>query len=264
MGEDPVAAARRAGRSTLTEPETKRLLVDAGVSVPRFEVAASPDAAVAAADRVGYPAVVKVASAAVTHKSEWAGGVGVRLGLGSPDAVRDAAAAVLEAADDRGLDASVLVEAAVEDGGTEVIVGASRRPSFGPTVLVGAGGVFAEVYDDVAHRLAPLSRAEAHRAIGDLRTATLLGGYRTRPAADVDALAGAVVAVGDLIDDRAGLAALDANPVLATPDGAVALDAVAVLDDGGARPDDAEEGGRSEADGARSGPADGSDGGTGR
>ncbi len=228
---DPIAAAAAGGRTTLTEAEAKRLLANAGVETTTFEVATGPDQAVDAAERIGFPVVVKVSSPAVTHKSDWADGTGVALGLDDPAAVADAATAILEAAADRGIAADVLVEDAVDlDAGTEVIVGGTNDPSFGPVTLVGLGGVFTEVYEDVAHRVAPVTEHEARDAAESLTAAPLLSGYRGRPAADVDALVDAVRAVGDLLVTRPEIAEIDVNPVLVGPDGATALDGLVVLE----------------------------------
>ena len=228
---DPIAAAREDGRTTLTEAEGKRLLASAGVGTTAFRVCADADAAVDAADDLGHPVVAKVSSPAVTHKSDWADGTGVAVGLDSSGAVREAAERILDAAADRDIPAAVLVEeAAPLDRGTEVIVGGVRDPSFGPVVLTGLGGVFTELFEDTSHRVAPIDRAEARSAIEDLRAAPLLRGARGRDPADLDALAAAVVAVGDLVTDHP-IAELDVNPLLATADGAVALDALVVLED---------------------------------
>jgi acyl-CoA synthetase (NDP forming) len=228
---EPIAAARAEGRTTLTEAEGKRLLASVGVETTEFRVCTDADAAVAAAEGIGYPVVAKVSSSAVTHKSDWADGVGVAVGLDSPEAVRDAAAEILAAADERGIDAEVLIEAAADlDRGTEVIVGGVRDPSFGPVVLTGLGGVFTEIFEDTSHRIAPIDRPEARAAIEELRAAPLLHGYRGSDPADVDALAAAVVAVGNLVVDHP-IAELDVNPLLATADGVIALDALVVLED---------------------------------
>ncbi|WP_435147810.1 acetate--CoA ligase family protein [Halobaculum sp. P14] len=228
----PIDAARADGRTTLTEAEAKRLLADAGVPTTEFAVAADPAAAADAAADLGFPVVVKVSSPAVTHKSEWADGAGVALGLDSADAVTAAAERIFEAADEEGIDAEVLVEEARDvDAGTEVIVGGLRDPSFGPVVLTGLGGVFTEVYEDTSHRLAPVSRAEAREAIEELTAAKLLAGYRGRDPADVDALADVVASVGDLVVAHEEIAEVDVNPVLATGDGAVALDGLVVLEE---------------------------------
>ena len=228
---DPIEAAREDGRTTLTEAEGKRLLADAGVETPAFRVADDADAAVDAAETIGYPVVVKVSSPEVTHKSEWADGAGVAVGLESADAVREAAERIGDAAAERGIDADALVEEALDtDAGTEVIVGGLREPSFGPVVLTGLGGVFTEIFEDTSHRLAPIDADEARSAVEELRAARLLRGYRGSAPADVDALADVVKAVGDIVAER-DVAEIDANPVLATGEGAVALDALVVLED---------------------------------
>lgn len=228
---DPIATAREDGRRRLTETEAKTLLADAGVRTPGSMEAADADDAVAAAEDLGYPVVCKVSSPSVTHKSEWGDGAGVTVGLDSPDAVRSAAEEILATADREGIDAAVLVETAVDtDAGTEVIVGGLRDRSFGPVVLVGLGGVFTEVYEDTSHRIAPIDADEARAAVEELTAARLLEGYRGKPAADVDALATVLVAVGDLVVERGDIAEVDVNPVLATADGAVALDAAIVLE----------------------------------
>lgn len=222
------------GRTTLTEPESKALLADAGIETPTSATADSADDAAALADDVGFPVVVKVSSPGVTHKSEWADGAGVAVGLDSSEAVRDAAQRIFDAADAAGIDAEVLVEEAVNtNAGTEVIVGGLRDRSFGPVVLVGLGGIFTEIYEDTSHRIAPVDDEEAREAIRELTAAPLLEGYRGREPAGVDALASVVTTVGDLVQSHDAIAEIDVNPVLATPDGAVALDALVVLDDGG-------------------------------
>lgn len=230
MSEDPIAAAQAAGRTTLTEAESKRLLADADVETPAFSVAPDVESAVEVAESIGFPVVVKVSSPAVTHKSEWADGAGVAVGLESPAAVREAADAIFEAAAARDIEADVLVEEAAEvDAGTEVIVGSLRDPSFGPVVLTGLGGVFTEVFEDTSHRIAPIDQAEAHDAIQELTAAQLLEGYRGREQADLDALADVVATVGDVVTEYDAITEIDVNPVLATGDGAVALDALVVL-----------------------------------
>ena len=229
----PIEDARADGRTVLTEAEAKTMLANAGVETPPFVVADSADAAVAAAEEVGLPVVVKVSSPAVTHKSEWGDGAGVAVGLDSTEAVREAAERIFAVADERGIDADVLVEAALDvEAGTEVIVGGLRDPSFGPVVLVGLGGVFTEIFEDTSHRLAPVDHAEARSAIDDLTAVELLEGYRGRDPADISALATVVQTVGDVVVEHDDVAEIDVNPVLSTGDGAVALDALVVLEEG--------------------------------
>jgi acyl-CoA synthetase (NDP forming) len=228
---EPIAAARDDGRDTLTEAEGKQLLASVDVDTTSFEVCSGVDEAIDAAERIGYPVVVKVSSPDVTHKSDWAGGVGVAVGLDTPAAVREAAEAILAAAAERGIDADVLVEEAMDlERGTEVIVGGVRDPSFGPVVLTGLGGVFTEIFEDTSHRIAPIDGGEARTMIEELQSAPLLSGYRGSDPADLDALAEVIAAVGELVDEYP-IAELDVNPVLATTDGVMALDALVVLEE---------------------------------
>lgn len=226
---DPVEAARADGRTTLTEPEAKDLLRDAGLAVPEGRVVDTAPEAVEAAEDLGYPVVVKVASSDVTHKSEWGGGAGVAVGLDSAEAVEEAAEAVFSAAVASDIDARVLVERAVGEPGVECIVGGVRRPSFGPTVLVGLGGTFVELFEDVAHRVAPVNEREALSMLEELQAGPLLDGYRGGPTVDRKSLARAVVAVSDLLAEREEIEEIECNPTLATAEGVVALDALATL-----------------------------------
>lgn len=228
-GHDAIEMARTEGRTTLTEPESKALLASAGIETPPHNVVESADRAVETAESIGYPVVVKIASPAVQHKSEWANGAGVALGLDSPAAVRSATERILDAGTD-GIEARVLVERAADlDQGTEIIIGGLRDVSFGPTLLVGLGGVFTEVFEDTSHRLAPIDVAEARTAIEELQATELLRGYRGQPAADLDELAETVCAVGDLLTEHDEIVEIDVNPVLAGPDEAVALDGLVTL-----------------------------------
>ncbi|WP_410767436.1 acetate--CoA ligase family protein [Haloferax sp. DFSO60] len=231
-GEHPIEQARADGRATLTEAEAKTLLSDAGIETPDFEVASSPAEAAEAAERIGFPVVLKVSSPDVTHKSEWMGGLGVTVGVADTDEAAGVAADILDAAEEAGIDADVLVEAAADvDAGTEVIVGGLRDPSFGPVVLTGLGGVFTEIFEDTTHRLAPISDETARAAIQELQSVPLLEGYRGSERADLDALAGVIRRVGDLLVEYDEIAEIDVNPVLATGDGAMALDALVVLEE---------------------------------
>ncbi|MDB2238999.1 acetate--CoA ligase family protein [Halorubrum ezzemoulense] len=230
MTDAPIESVPADGRRTLTEAEGKRMLADAGVETPPFAVCATADEAVEAGSDIGYPVVVKVSSPSVTHKSEWADGAGVAVGMESGEDLRAAADRIFDAAAGRNIDADVLVEATMDvDAGTEILVGGLRDPSFGPVVVTGLGGVFSEVFADTSHRIAPINRAEARSAIEELQVADLLAGYRGGDAADLDALADVVVTVGDLVTDHP-IAELDLNPVLASADGAVVLDALVVLE----------------------------------
>ena len=224
------AAAGLGAGQALSEYDSKRLIGAFGVPTTREELASDANAAVAAAERIGYPVVVKVDSADILHKTE-AGAI--RLGLQTPDDVRAAFAEVT--ANARAYDANAGIGGAVVQemvsGGVETIVGVSYDSQLGPILLFGIGGVMVEVYNDVALRLCPVTRDDALEMIGEVRAAQLLSGFRGAPKADGDALADVLVAVSQMAVNLEGrLAELDINPLIARPagQGVIAVDALAV------------------------------------
>lgn len=187
------------------------LLARFGVPTVQSTVCHSATEAVRAVP--GYPAVVKLADLARTpHRTDLGG---VRLDLRNPDEVRAAATALLAAG-------PVLVQQQLS--GVEVVVGALRDPVFGPVVAVGLGGIWVEVLADVVFALAPLHRTQARELLTELRGYPLLTGARGRPPVDLDALADVVVGAGNALLAAGDLAGIDLNPVLATAEGAVAVD----------------------------------------
>ncbi len=219
---------------TLTEGPSKALLEAYGIPVTRPTIARSPDDAVAAAEQIGYPVVLKVNSAEMTHKSE-AGGVAT--GLRGPRQVRSAYATIERSATAYDPDAridGVTVQPMAMSPGHELILGARRDPVLGPVILVGAGGTAAELLADTALELPPLNERLARRMLESLRMWPLLHGYRGRPGADLDALLETLMRFSYLIADCPEIAEVDVNPLLAGPDGVVALDARVILDPAGA------------------------------
>jgi acetyltransferase len=216
--------------STLSEAEAKSVLAGYGIRVSRDVVARSVEAAIAAADEIGYPVVLKVDSPAIAHKSEIGG---VVTGIEHREALIEAHAGVLERARAAypgvEIDSVLVCEQIV--GGTEIIVGAVADEAIGSLVLVGAGGVFVEVFEDVALAVPPVSIDRARDLIRSLRIAPILEGARGREPVDLDALAAVVAAVSELVIDLGEqLGELDVNPVIATAHGAVVADALIVLE----------------------------------
>jgi acetyl-CoA synthetase len=184
----------------------------------------------------GYPVVLKVESPALPHKTE--AGV-IRLGLGGPEAVRQAFAEVMANARRAAPGApihGVLVQPMVP-AGVEMVVGARRDPLLGPTVLVGMGGILVELLRDTAVALAPVSHGEARAMLAGLRGAPLLSGFRNLPPVDLDALAGIVQRVSELATDHADrIAEIDVNPVICAGARLVAVDALIGLSPAGPPP----------------------------
>ena len=219
------AAARE--RRVLSEFESIELLGAAGLPVVREIRAATPEAAVEAAEGWGYPVVLKLDAAGHAHKSEIGG---VRVGLRDAAAVRAAAADLLGLRLPDGATHRGLLVAQMIDGSVELIVGVERDAQFGPAVVVGLGGVLTEVLDDVALRLAPIPPSVAAEMLDGLRGAPLLRGYRGSAAVAQSALCDLIVAVGRLAIERDDIAELDLNPVIATATGVTIVDALIVLD----------------------------------
>jgi acyl-CoA synthetase (NDP forming) len=214
---------------TLPELESLALLSAAGLAVVAARPVADTAGAIAAAEAIGYPVVLKLDATQLTHKSEIGA---VRLGLADPAAVRLAADELLALGRVHPIGLrGLLVEPAVA-AGVELIVGLKRDSQFGPIVLVGLGGILAEVLDDVALELAPVVPAAAGAMLDRLRGARILGGVRGRPAVDRAALVGLIVALGQLGWERPELIEVDLNPVIAAEHGASVVDALIVLAEG--------------------------------
>jgi acyl-CoA synthetase (NDP forming) len=213
--------------AVLPERDSLELLRAAGLSVVEATAASDADAAVSAARSFGRPVVLKLDAPGLAHKSDVGG---VRLGLAGDDAVRAAAQELLAVAKEASLDARGLLVQPMAQEGVELIVGARRDPLFGPVVLVGLGGTLAEVLDDVAIRLVPVRTAEADVMLDELRGAAILRGVRGRPALDRAAIASLVSGLGALLEARPDVVEIDLNPVVARPDGALAVDALVVLE----------------------------------
>ncbi len=212
---------QEAAVKVLNEAESKSLLAQCGVPSPPARVVYSAGEAAVAARELGYPVVVKALG--VAHKTDVGG---VRLGLGSADAVT---AAVLEMS---GLSESYLIEKMVDGVVAELIVGVARDEQFGPYLLVGGGGILVEMINDSASLLMPTTRERVLHALGQLKCAPLLNGFRGAPPADLNAAADVILAVAGMIEnDPSSIIELDINPLmlLAEGQGAVAADALICL-----------------------------------
>jgi acetyltransferase len=225
------AALACRGGAALSEHDSKRLLAVWGVQATREVRAVSAEAAVSAADQLGYPVVVKADSADILHKTE--AGV-VRLGLGDSGQVSAAFVDVMTSA--RAFDPAARVDGVLVQkmvcNGIEVIVGVNCDPQLGPILLLGIGGVLVEVYQDTSLRRCPITLDEGHQMIESLRGVRLLRGFRGSPPADVDALARTLVSVSHMaVHLEQELAEVDINPLLVLPEGegVVAADALVVL-----------------------------------
>src|SRR4051812_26253294 len=227
-GADPTST-RRPARAPVALSERESLAFVTAWGIPATEVVPVPDAAtaVSVARRIGRPVALKLDAIGLIHKTDVGG---VALGLHGDDAVYGAALGLLEIGRHRGLTVRGLLVEAMAAPGVELILGLRRDPQFGPAVLVGLGGVLTEVLDDVAIRLAPIDAAAAETMLDSLRGAQLLRGVRGRPAVDRAAVVSMLVTLGRLGVDRPDILEIDLNPVVASISGAIAVDALVVLE----------------------------------
>ncbi len=224
-----VAEARAAGRTLLSEAESKHLLAAYGIPTTETRVAATADEAVAHAEAMGFPVVVKLHSYTLTHKTDVGG---VRLNLADADAVRRAFEAVRRGVAEAGhADAfdGVSVQPMERLDGYELIVGSSPDAQFGPVLLFGSGGSLVEVYRDRALALPPLTTTLARRMMEQTRVYEALHGVRGRAPVDLDALEKLLVRFSQLVVEQRFIREIEINPLLASSGRLLALDARVVL-----------------------------------
>lgn len=236
LGQPPTAPAAAQNWEALdaqvfrNEFHAKAFLARAGVPVTQEQVVQSADAAVAAAEQIGFPVVFKIVSPDIAHKTEVGG---VELNIRSAAQAHTAHAQLLARVAERAPQAQIdgVLVAPMVGGGVEMITGISHDAAFGPVVMVGMGGIYAEVLKDVAVQVAPVTQAEALQMIASLKLYPLLQGVRGQPAADVKAMAATVARLSELALAYAGeIAEIDLNPVLVQPagEGVIAVDALMV------------------------------------
>jgi acyl-CoA synthetase (NDP forming) len=223
-----IEKARSQGRAVLTEIESKQALHEAGIPVARVELAATAKDAAAAADRAGYPVVLKIVSPDIAHKSDVGG---VRVGLESAAEVEGAFEEIMAAVKARQGEARIegVAVQKMAPAGTEVIVGMSKDPQFGPVMMFGLGGIFVEVLKDVAFRIVPLEPRDARQMVREIKGFPVLEGVRGQEAADVEALEKLILQVSQFVAAHPEIDELDLNPVFAYKDGVIAVDARIVV-----------------------------------
>ncbi len=228
MPNSVIEAARGEGRTLLTEVESKQLLEEAGINTTRARLATSRDEAVAAAQQIGFPVVLKVVSPDIAHKSD-VGGVALNLADGA--AVGDAFDRIMRAVKAAQPNANVLGVAVqtMAQPGTEVIVGMTKDPQFGPVLMFGLGGILVEVLKDVSFRIVPVNERDADQMIHEIKGFPVLEGVRGQRPADLKALQQLITQVSGFVEQHPEIDELDLNPVFAYPDGALAVDARIVL-----------------------------------
>jgi len=219
------------GRTVLTEVESKAVLRQAGISIIDTKLATSKEEAISISRQFGFPVALKIASPDIVHKSD-AGGV--RLGLRTAKQVGKAYEDILAAVSQKHPEARIQGVAVQKMArpGVEVIIGMSRDAQFGPVLMFGLGGILVEVLKDVSFRIVPLARRDAAEMIREIKGYPLLEGYRGQEAVDVSHLEDMLLKVSDFAEQNPEVKELDLNPIFAYSDGAIAVDARIILEEG--------------------------------
>ncbi|MBS1851052.1 MAG: bifunctional acetate--CoA ligase family protein/GNAT family N-acetyltransferase [Acidobacteria bacterium] len=231
--EGMIEKVRQNGRTLLNEFESKELLARYGIPTVKTVIAQTEDEAARLATEIGFPVVLKLFSDTITHKTDVGG---VKLNLASEEAVRHAYRAIqTSVAEKVGAQhfAGVTVQPMIKLDGYELILGSSVDPQFGPVILFGSGGQLVEVYKDRALALPPLNTTLAQRMMEQTQIFKALKGVRGRKAVDLLALESLLVRFSQLVIEQSAIAEIDINPLIASPNGLLALDARVVLHDPG-------------------------------
>jgi acyl-CoA synthetase (NDP forming) len=221
--------AKKEGRSILTEFESKRFLKQVGIPVVETRLAKNQKEAVSISQKIGFPVALKITSPDVVHKTDSGG---VRLGLKNASEVKKACDDILKSVKKkypRALIHGISVQKMVPPG-TEVIIGTSKDPQFGPVIMFGVGGIFVEVLKDVSFRVIPVNRKDAQEMIREIKGFPLLEGYRGKEPANIPALVEMIMKISRFINENPQIREMELNPVFAYKDKALAVDARIILE----------------------------------
>ena len=221
--------ARKKGRNFLLEPEAKAVCTEYGIPITAFRVAKTEEEALKFADDIGYPLVLKIVSPDVIHKSDVGG---VVINLKTPEEVRRAYRKILANVRKHKADAEIIgiLVQEMAPKSTEVIIGATKDPQFGPALMFGLGGVFVEILEDITFRIAPITERDAREMITEVKAYPLLKGYRGQPPADIEAIINILLNTSRLVMNHPEIKELDLNPIMVYEKGAKTVDARIILE----------------------------------
>ena len=223
-----ISKAREEGRTVLTEHESKNLIKEYGISIPRERQVYTEEEAISAAEEIGYPVVLKLLSPQATHKSDL--GL-VRLGIKNEDDLIRNYREVIGIAERENLSISGILVQEMIPQGIELIIGGIKDQHFGPTVMFGLGGIFVEVLEDVSFRVAPIDESEAKKMIREIKGYKIIRGIRGKKGANEERIAQAISSISRLMYDwEREIKEIDINPLIAYDDNAVAVDARIILE----------------------------------
>ena len=225
---DIFETASKEGRDFLFEHEAKNLCGSYGMPITAITVATSEEDAVKAAKKIGYPIVLKIVSPQVLHKSD-AGGV--LINIKDEKGLREGYNTILKNVKNHVPDAEItgILVQEMAPNGTEVIVGSTCDPTFGPTIMFGLGGIFVEILKDVSFRLAPITKTDAEEMVKEIKAYKILEGVRGMPPADQETIVDILLATSKMLMECPEIKELDMNPVIVYEEGARVVDARVIL-----------------------------------
>ncbi len=223
--QDLLKKAREEGRTFLLEDETKEILEAAGIATARCYRVGSLEEAKRVAFEIGFPVVLKLRSPYIPHKSDVGG---VALNLSSPEEVARASERLLAAGRRYDPQAGLVLQKMARPG-RELIIGVTTDSHFGPVIMLGLGGIFTEVLQDIVYRLLPITAGDAREMIASLKSYPLLTGYRGQKPVDLEALEKVLLKVSELVEANPAIKELDLNPLMGYSTGTLVLDARLVL-----------------------------------
>lgn len=213
-----------ANQTVLTEFESKKLLQEIGISVPVQKLTASKEETISAAEEIGFPIVLKLMAEDVVHKSDTGA---VKLGLKTKEDVDKAYDELMEIPSQK--EKNISVQKMADEPITELIIGMTTDPQFGPALMFGIGGILVELLEDVSFRIAPITEYDANEMIHEIKGFPILDGYRGKPKADINAIVETLLKISDLVVKHEEINEMDLNPVFIYDKGLICVDARIIL-----------------------------------
>jgi len=213
-----------ANQSVLTEFESKELLQVLGISVPIQKLTKSKKETISAAEEIGFPIVLKLIAEDVIHKSDTGA---VKLNLKSKEDIDKAYDELMNIPSQ--MEKKISVQKMADEPITELIIGMTTDPQFGPALMFGIGGILVELLEDVSFRIAPITEYDAREMISEIKGFPILDGYRGKPKADINAIIDVLLKISDFVIKHEEINEMDLNPVFIYEKGLICVDARIIL-----------------------------------
>jgi acyl-CoA synthetase (NDP forming) len=211
-------------QTVLTEFESKELLQEIGIEVPIQHLTTSKEETLSAAEKIGFPVVLKLMAEDVIHKSDTGA---VKLNLKTKEEVEGAFDDLMKIPAQS--EKKISVQGMADEPITELIIGMTTDPQFGPALMFGIGGILVELLEDVSFRIAPITEYDANEMIKEIKGFPILDGYRGKPKADLDAIVKTLLKISDLVVEHEEINEMDLNPVFIYENGLICVDARVIL-----------------------------------